>query len=104
MKVIEVDPFGLGIVARQLTESVQIAGNVQKHHDRMAAHAEHAGHPDVTDALAHFLGKWAYGCGCLLADGETLAARLGAASHVYVVVEESIAHGIGNTPWPRQPQ
>jgi len=94
MALLEVDPASLGRVATHLTESVTVAHEINKHHKRMAAHAEHAGDPQVVAALSSFLGKWSYGCGCLVKDAHGIAESLGSASAVYIRTDDGVARGI----------
>ena len=58
MPLIEVDPVGLQVVARDLTRCVGIADEVARHQARLTSYAAAAGHPSVTAAIGSFLARW----------------------------------------------
>ena len=96
MERIEVDPGSLEQVARDLSASVDVAREVKKHHARMAAHAENAGHEIVQFAVASFLNRWSYGCGCLVSDADGISAALQKAGVIYLHNDKEAARGTGH--------
>lgn len=92
---IEVDPGAMNAVAGELTAGVAVAREVQKHHSRMAGTVDSSGHPIVQFALASFLDRWSYGCGCLASDADDMATSLRKAGTIYVRVDENVAHHAG---------
>lgn len=95
MERIEVDPGELAAVAGELTAGVEVARRVKEHHSRMAGTLDRTGHPVMQFALASFLDRWSYGCGCLVSDADTIAVSLRRAGIVYVHVDNAVARHAG---------
>lgn len=91
MARLEVDPDVLGDVASGLLRSVEVARQVKDHGDSLKSMASDAGDDDAKHAIEHFIGRWAYGCGCLIEDAEQMANRLNQTSKAYLETETSIA-------------
>lgn len=91
MQRIEVDPREMHSVAGELTAGVGVAREVKKHHSRMAGTLDRTGHPIMQLALASFLDRWSYGCGCLASDADNVAVSLRKAGTVYTTVDETAA-------------
>jgi hypothetical protein len=96
MGIIEVDPAALQRLARDLHDGAAAAREVQKHHDRLAAHASRGGNPLVVFSATSFLSAWSYGCGCLVADAEGMAERLRTASAVYASNDKQSARAVSH--------
>jgi hypothetical protein len=92
---IEVDPAAMDAVAGELTDSVAVAREVKKHHSRMAGTVDSCGHPVMQLALAAFLNRWSYGCGCLASDADDMAVSLRKAGTIYTHVDDNVAHHAG---------
>jgi hypothetical protein len=86
----EVEPDVLGDVAQGLLDSVRVARQVKDHGDSLKALASDAGDETAKHAMEHFIGRWSYGCGCLIEDAEQLADRLKQTSAAYLETETSI--------------
>jgi hypothetical protein len=86
----EVEPDVLGDVAQGLLDSVAVARQVKDHGDSLKALAGDAGDETAKHAMEHFIGRWAYGCGCLIEDAEQMADRLKQTSAAYLETETSI--------------
>jgi hypothetical protein len=95
MQRIEVEPGDMETVAGELSASVEVAREVKKHHGRMVGSADSCGHPIMQFALAAFLDRWSYGCGCLVSDADDMAVSLRRAGTIYVHVDESVARHAG---------
>lgn len=95
MQRIEVDPGEMQAVAGELTDSVAVAREVRKHHGRMAGTVDSTGHPIMQFALAAFLDRWSYGCGCLVSDADDMAVSLRKAGTIYLQVDENVARHAG---------
>lgn len=87
----EVDPDVLGDVGQGLLDSVEVARQVKDHGDSLKALANDAGDDAAKSAMEHFIGRWSYGCGCLIEDAEQMADRLNQTSTAYLETETSIA-------------
>lgn len=99
MERIEVDPGALTAVAGQLSAGVEVARRVKEHHGRMAGTLERTGHPLMQLALATYLDRWSYGCGCLVSDAETIAGGIeslvdGRDGRQLIEIGEGMAAGI----------
>ncbi len=91
MPLIEVEPAGLEIVARDLSRSAEIAEGVARRQSRLTAYAAAAGNQSVTAAIGSFLNRWSYGCGCLVADTRHLAASVEDAAARYRQIDAGVA-------------
>lgn len=91
MQRIEVDPGAMNEVAGELTAGVAVAREVKKHHSRMAGTLDSSGHPIMQFALASFLDRWSYGCGCLVSDADDIATSLRKAGTIYLHIDEAAA-------------
>lgn len=96
MGIIEVDPAALHQLATDLHDGAVVAREVQKHHDRLSAHAARAGNPLVVLGATSFLSSWSYGCGCLVADAEAMAQRLRTAGSLYLRNDKESARAVGH--------
>jgi hypothetical protein len=92
---IDVDAGSLGAVGAKLTAGVAVAREINKHHQRLAAHAAHCGHPDAAAGISRFLDAWGYGCGCLAGDAEAIGAAMTEAEGLYRSDESLISAAAG---------
>lgn len=90
MTTFEVDPALLGDIGAGLLDSVEVARQVKHDGDALKALASDAGDDTAKDAIEHFIGRWSYGCGCLIEEAEQIADRLQQTSAAYQETETSI--------------
>ena len=89
--LVEVDPSGLGDLARRLAEGARVAQEVCDGARSLKGLADRAGDPSVSTAISSFLERWRHGCGCLAGNACRVAERLERTSRLYVEVEERIS-------------
>lgn len=86
-----VDADALAGLSAPLRESVSIAYEMRTSADDLAAHADHAGHPALGQAIGDFTHAWAHGLRGTAEHGESLARMCDLAAASYRDLEHRAA-------------
>jgi hypothetical protein len=88
---LEVDPTVLSDMAADLRRCVGVAREFADHRGHLKDLAEGCGSEALREAAEHFISRWGYGMGLVVADAEQLAAQLERSADEYRRLEARIS-------------
>ncbi len=94
MSVIRYDAADLTATAGRLTESVEVAREVEGSADSLAGTVAGCGSAELADAAGHLLERWGYGMKVVAEDADALAEALREGARSYDGIDSAAADAL----------